>query len=154
MQLNPAWANFETVFNLKMIESEDEPGERFMVYHADEPDPVLMKELTFAGRFLHRQYLTEIPFVLVFSDIDCDCMHVGWNSWLPNIENWSEVLASADTRYALLNEQANELVLRHNNDRLVCDLDASKAQEYHEAFNLYCSLDNLFWLHASVSQVC
>ena len=139
---NPAWASFNPLLNVKLVESNDEPGERFFIYFTDDGPPHMIDELQKVGRFLHRQYLSEIPFVLVFSDKDCESMHIGWNSWLPHVEEWSNLMTSEYQDIVLLNELAVTLLSEKSDEDsnkgpagIICDL--SEIQELHSSLNIY-----------------
>ena len=137
MQLcNPAWSPFETLINIKTVVSDDEPGEIFFVYHLNDIPMCKIQELCYVARFLDRQYLCELPFMLIYSDSHHGA-YIGWNAWLPPQTEWESMLESENQGIIVANAMAKDLIISESPDNTIYDLDCSKIDEYYKKLNLF-----------------
>ena len=131
------WSEFKPVFNLYLLESSDNENEQFFINTPGEIDESLKKRLMKAGRFIERLYLSEIPFLLIFSDVSVDCVSIGWGVHLPHIEDWESVLKSERQGIVFGNMMTYSLLQGELEGDSVYSLAPEKIEKIHNEHNLH-----------------
>lgn len=129
---------FTTVFELKVVQSEDEPNEQYFIYTPGDIDEKVITRLAEAGRILDRLHLYEIPFLVIYSAKDVrDAHHMGWGIYIPNMEQWEFMLKAEDRDIILCNGIGHETVLSEASDEYIYLLDAEKVSKLHFEYNVH-----------------
>ena len=105
-------SGFQSLNLSLMMQSNDDPDEKFLLSGADLPVPQQMLPILQGAKFLERLWRGNIPFMLLWVvNLDARNTHqVCHKIYQPHIDRWQEILESEDALFFVSNRLALEVL--------------------------------------------
>lgn len=109
--------SYKPQYTLQVIQNSFNLDEFHFLYAEGDDYLSDPSRLLFAAHVLEALYLSEVPFIIIYSDDD-EALDIGWGIYLANVETWEDLLERKTFSQMLFNAEADESVNLLESDTL------------------------------------
>lgn len=109
--------SYKPQFTLQVIQNSFNLNEYHFLYAEGDDYKSDPSRLLFAAHVLDALYLSQVPFIIIYSDDD-EALDIGWGIYLASVETWEDLLERKTFSQMLFNAEADESVNLLESDTL------------------------------------